>query len=255
MSTLLFGCLVACLSADPIPDADHQLVLRTFREEFLEITPGTGRFPSQSLMGSDSDKTAQPPRQIVMADPFLIAKYEVTQSLWESVMGDNPSRWKGPRNSVEMVSFTDAQVFCERVTSLLREAKFIGEKQSVRLPTEREWEYAARAGTTTRYSFGDDASALPDYAWFTENAAGNDPPVGAKRPNPWGLFDMHGYLWEWCLPSAEYTRPAVDGHAVLRGGSWKDAAERLTSCHRRVAATETKDDAIGFRCVLSGSAP
>jgi formylglycine-generating enzyme required for sulfatase activity len=200
-------------------------LLKTFRSEFVEIKPGTP----------------------AIRHPFQMAKYEVPQNLWESVMGSNPSKWKGKRNSVEMLSFTEAEEFCRKATELMRAAKLIDAEQVVRLPSEAEWEYAARAGTTTAYSFGDDVKDLDAHAWHTGNAAGNDPPVGAKKPNPWGLHDVHGYLWEWCSD-------AWEGDAkkrVLRGGSWKDKAEKLTSSYRRAAPVELKDDAVGLRCVLA----
>src|SRR5690606_2020182 len=144
-----------------------------------------------------------------------------------------------------------------RAAEQMRAAKLITAGQTVRLPSEAEWEYAARAGTATRYSFGDDASQLDKYAWSTPNAAGNDPPVGALKPNPWQLYDMHGYLWEWCADAwhDDYTGAPADGSAwtaggddtrrVLRGGSWKDPAEKLTSSYRRAASRDLKDDAVG----------
>jgi formylglycine-generating enzyme required for sulfatase activity len=212
--------LAVALAAGSVQDPRDKL-LETFRAEFVELTPGQGKFPEG------------------VEHAFQVAKYEVPQNLWEAVTGANPSRWKGPRNSVELLSYDDAVAFCAKVTALLREAKRIGADEVVRLPTEAEWEYAARAGTKTAYSFGDDPKELGAYGWFTGNAAGNDPPVGAKKPNPWGLYDVHGYLWEWC-----------EG-AVLRGGSWKDPAERLTSSFRLPAPKDFKDDAVGLRCVLA----
>ncbi|MBW3598500.1 MAG: formylglycine-generating enzyme family protein, partial [Planctomycetes bacterium] len=153
--------------------------------------------------------------------------------------------------------------FCRRATELMRAAKLIRENEAIRLPSEAEWEYVARAGTETLYSFGDDTKDLDDYAWHTGNAAGNDPPVGAKKPNLWGLYDIHGYLWEWCADAwhDDYDGPPADGSAwreggeperrVLRGGSWKDAAERHTSSFRLPAPTGLRDDAVGLRCVLA----
>ena len=177
-------------------------------------------------------------------------------------MGENPSRWKGPRNSVEMLSYDDAQEFCRRATAAMRDAKLITARQLIRLPSEAEWEYAARAGTRTLYSFGDDPAALGDYAWYTGNAAGNDPAVGAKRPNAWKLYDMHGYLWEWVhdtwhdnyegrRPTARPGKRPTPRREALRSGSWKDPADRLTSSARRRATADLKDDAVGLRCVLA----
>lgn len=245
-------------------------VLKTFRSEFVHLTPGRGKFPADFAMGCETASKLAKPEQ-----HFSIAKYEVTQALWAQVMGSNPSRWKGPRNSVEMVSYSDSQRFCQKVTKLLRQSELIEKDQVVRLPTELEWEYATRAGTTSAYSFGDQVSKLDEYAWSTHNAAGNDPPVGAKKPNPWGLYDVHGYLWEWCQPTKESDRvseaggkrtcsskeAASDrstekttpkhGTAVIRGGSWKDAARELRSCSRRVVKRISLDDAVGLRCVLA----
>lgn len=241
--------LLGSSAQDPAPD-----VLKVFREEFVAVAPGT------FTMGS---ATEGPAHAVTIARPFHIAKYEVPQNLWWRVMGANPSKWKGKRNSVEMLSFDDAVRFCEKVTGLLRAAKLIEETQEVRLPSEAEWEYSARAGTTTKYSFGDDVADLDAHAWHTGNAEGNDPPVGAKKPNPWKLYDVHGYLWEWCSDvwHDTYEGAPADGSAwtaggdpklrVLRGGSWKDKAASLTSSFRRGEAKELKDDAVGLRCVLS----
>lgn len=262
MHALLFLPLLLC--ADPSPE--QLKLLTTFRDEFVQITPGEGKFPASFEMGSakSGEKTQQPAHKVTLKHKFAIGKYEVPQNLWEAVMGENPSRWKGPRNSVEMLTHDDAVTFCEKVTELLRAAKLIDAKQRVRLPTEAEWEYCCRAGTTSVYSFGDDAKALGEYAWFTGNAAGNDPPVGAKKPNAWGLYDLHGYLWEWCADTwhDDYTHAPTDGSAwiekksgvmpdrVVRGGSWQDTADECTSTFRQRFKADTRDPGLGLRCVL-----
>jgi formylglycine-generating enzyme required for sulfatase activity len=199
---------------------DNQLILlQTFREEFVIITPGEGIYPATFRMGGD-EKNEQPQHDVTIERRFEVARYEVPQNLYAAVMGKNPSRWKGNRNSVEMVSFDDATQFCRRATERMREAKLIENNQVIRLPSEAEWEYFARAGTTSRYSFGDEASQLEQYAWYTGNAEGNDPPVGAKKANPWGLHDVHGYVWEWCSDVAhdDYEGAPTNGSAWLENG-------------------------------------
>jgi formylglycine-generating enzyme required for sulfatase activity len=218
------------------PDAE---LLKSFREGFVPL------------------KVDAEAKQAKLTAPLAVHRYEVTQEVYEAATGADPSRWKGPQNSVEMVSFEEAKAFCVQMTKALRSAKLIGEKEEVRLPTEAEWEFAARGGTKTAYHFGDDPKGLGDYAWFHGNAAGNDPPVGAKKPNDFGLYDVHGYLWEWCSPTLatpDEQKPGEnepDAGAVLRGGSWKEDAEKLTIAIRRPASVDLRDDAVGFRCVLA----
>lgn len=259
---LLLALVAGVFAAES--DAEKLALLELFRAEFVELTPGTDPYPKSFDMGRTGGEASEAPRhRVTLTKPFSIARYEVPQNLWQVVMGKNPSRWQGPRNSVELLSYDDAVEFCRRVTDDLRAAKYIGPKQIVRLPSEAEWEYAARAGTDTVYSFGDDPADLGDYAWSTHNAAGNDPPVGAKMPNAWTLYDMHGYLWEWCADTwhVNYDGAPADGSAwttggdaakrVLRSGSWKDPAPKLTSTTRRGAERTLRDDAVGLRCVLS----
>ncbi|MBX3441876.1 MAG: formylglycine-generating enzyme family protein [Planctomyces sp.] len=265
--------LVLCVPA-PVFSEEANPLLKTFVDEFVAITPGEGAFPASFRQGSGAEPSERPVRDVTFARPFQIARYEVPQNLYELVMEQNPSRWKGPRNSAERMTWGEAVEFCERATRLLREAKLIGDDEVIRLPTESEWEYCCRAGTTTAYSFGDSAqkegdadaraTILDAYAWHTGNAAGNDPAVGSLKPNAWGLYDMHGYLWEYCQDEwrADYEGAPTDGRAaadreaepkqrVIRGGSWKDPFAALRSSSRRPFDVAARDDAVGFRCVRS----
>jgi formylglycine-generating enzyme required for sulfatase activity len=266
---LLLGFAVSIQSAaaqgaknfpDPAPRKAE--ILKLFRSEFVKIAPGEGKYPAKFRMGSQSDASEQPMHEVTLNAPFQIAKYEVTQELYQVVMGANPSKWKGARNSAEMMDWNEAIEFCKKATEMLREAKLIEATEIIRLPTEAEWEYVCRAGTKTDYSFGDDVKDLSDHGWYKANAPGNDPPVGRKAPNPWGLYDIHGYCWEWCQDDwhADYKDAPADGSArtvagsmkkVIRGGSWADEADASRSAARRGAAIEAKSDAIGMRCVLS----
>jgi formylglycine-generating enzyme required for sulfatase activity len=185
--------------------------------------------------------------------------HEVTQAQYEQVMGVNPSEFKGANNPVETVTWDDAVEFCRRLSALPAE-KAAG--NVYRLPTEAEWEYACRAGTTTMYSFGDDESDLCDYGWSRENSDGKTHPVGSKLPNAWGLYDMHGNVWEWCqdwlgdYPRGSVTDPsgATSGSSrVYRGGSWDYTAEICRSAYRNGNVPSYRYFNFGFRVSLSPS--
>jgi formylglycine-generating enzyme required for sulfatase activity len=264
----LAAVLLFALAVTPSPsqgqtpemDAKIKILLR-FAREFVELTPGKGQYPASFTMGSDGEApdTEKPAVKVKLSAPFSMARYEVTQELYEAVMGKNPSKWRGPRNSVEMVSWDEANAFCRKATAVLREMKALGDKEEIRLPSEAEWEYACRAGTTSRYGFGDKVADLKDYAWFKGNSKGEDPPVGKKKPNAWGLYDMHGYVWEWCADVWNPTHEGADttgkprtgkrDKCVIRGGSWTDDADSARSAFRAGKAIDTRSDAIGFRCV------
>ena len=284
-SVAIFASLMSCFGV-AIQSEDQTVkttakptkseLLKSFSDEFIEIAPGEKSrdgsitFPKSFRMGSDQIDSEKPAHEVTLKQRFAMAKYEVPQNLWEAVTGANPSKWKGPRNSVEMFSWQEARDFCHKLTELLRAEKLLGDDEVIRLPTEAEWEYCCRAGTTTVYSFGDKAtkegdagnkaSVLDEFGWHTGNAAGNDPPVGAKKPNAWGLYDFHGYLWEFVEDSwhDSYEGAPADGRAwsettpkkvVVRSGSWKDNHAKLTSSARRAVSVDDLDDAIGLRCV------
>jgi len=173
----------------------------------------------------------RPIHTVRITRPFYIGKYEVTQAEWRSVMRNNPSEFSGDRSPVERVSRDVCQEF-------LRKAG-----DGLGLATEAEWEYACRAGTTTPYSFGDSASRLSSHAWFNDNSGGKAQPVGLKKPNAWGVYDMHGNVWEWCSDSYDssyYSRspasdpqgPSSGSYPALRGGSWGDGARDCRSAAR-----------------------
>jgi formylglycine-generating enzyme required for sulfatase activity len=212
------------------------------------------------MMGSED---TQEVHQVTLTKPFLLGVYEVTQRQYERVMGVNPSEFKGlfGKKPVEWVSWEDAVEFCRKLSTLPSER---AAGRVYRLPTEAEWEYACRAGTTTTFSFGDDRSQVGDYAWFGENSEETTHPVGEKKPNAWGLYDMHGNVFEWCsdwhgdYPSDAVTDPtgAPTGEfRVIRGGCWKLGAGTCRSASRVRRFPSKRDYHYGFRvaCVPSGT--
>ena len=195
----------------------------------------------QFLMGSpDSDPDArdnEKPQHQVKVNSFAIGKYPVTQAQYQAVMGTNPSRFQNnPQNPVEDVSWNDAQAFCQKLSQITG--------KTYRLPTEAEWEYACRAGTTTRFYFGDDANQLGDYAWYKGNSQQTTHPVGQKKPNAWGLYDMSGNVWEWCeddwhdnyigapKDGSAWLKNGNDNRSPLRGGSWYNVPANCRSAYR-----------------------
>jgi len=183
------------------------------------------------MMGSpDSEKIAlpseRPQHRVHITKPFYLGKYLVTQEQWEAVMGYNPSRFKGPKNPVEMVSWEDCQQFLEKI-----DAKIGVQGEKFLLPSEAQWEYASRAGSTTRFYFGNKESALGEYAWYDGNSDEKTHPVGEKKPNGWGLYDIYGNVWEWCQdwydsgyyansPTDDPSGPTAGKFRVNRGGSY-----------------------------------
>jgi parallel beta-helix repeat protein len=209
-------------------------------------------------MGSPPDEEGRwdcegPVHHVTIGNAFYMGRYEVTQRQWRAIMGDNPSWFTGNDNlPVEQVSWDDVQEFIRKLNGKEGTDKY-------RLPSEAEWEYACRAGTTTRYSFGDDDASLGDYAWYFNNSGWQTHPVGQKKANPWGLYDMHGNVWEWvedCV-HCSYNGAPTDGSAwvvtcddgayrVVRGGSWGYVAGRCRSAFRDGGGQGYRYTNLGF---------
>jgi formylglycine-generating enzyme required for sulfatase activity len=211
-------------------------------------------------MGSpNSDKDAgddeRPQHRVRITKPFYLGKYVVTQDQWEAVMHNNPSGFKAPKNPVDSVSWDDCQRFCETLN------KKIGTAQGkFQLPTEAQWEYACRAGSTTIYCC-DDAS-LDKYAWHLANSHDRPNPVGQKKPNAWGLFDMHGNAGEWCQdfysdkyyatsPTDDPAGPATGLNRVNRGGGWDRPSRYCRSAFRSYYGPGCRYNFLGFRVSLN----
>jgi formylglycine-generating enzyme required for sulfatase activity len=186
---------------------------------------------------------------VTIHKPFYLGVYPVTQKEWKAVMRDNPSKFKGDDLPVERVSWNDVQEFIKKFNEKENFDKY-------RPPSETEWEYAARAGTTTEYYFGDDKSNLGEYAWFNNNSESRTHPVGEKQPNPWGLYDMHGNVWEWVQDSwhSNYDGAPSDGSAwedgakrVRRGGGWHDPAGNCRSALRINRDQGVRNNSLGSR--------
>ena len=214
-------------------------------------------------MGSpDSDSDAygdeKPQHTVRITKPFYLSVTEVTQEQYERVMGTNPSRFKGTQLPVERVSWEDAVEFCRKLSALPAERSA---GRVYRLPTEAEWEYACRAGSTMRYYFGDDASMLGEHAWYGSNSGSKTHPVGQKKPNAWGLYDMHGNVFEWCsdwwqrdyttTTVSDPTGPATGSLRVYRGGGWIGTARFCRSAYRTGYMPDYRDRDLGFRLAFS----
>lgn len=232
-----------------------------------------GRFMMGSPEGEASRKDDETQHEVTISKAFWLGQTEVTQAQWEAVMGSNPSFFNGnPNHAVEHVSWNDAQEFCLRLSQKTG--------MNFRLPTEAEWEYACRAGTTTAYSFGNDASRLGEHAWFGDNSGPTrldaaeiflrdradyttrllengcqTHAAATRKPNAWGLHDMHGNVWEWCSdwygahPSGAAVDPEGPGSGpsrVLRGGSWGSSSQFCRAASR-VAYDPDCRSFIGFR--------
>lgn len=219
--------------------------------KFVYIEPGS------FIMGSPENEPEryeqEKQHRVTLTRGFFMQTTEMTGEQWTSVMGSNPSHFKncGDGCPVENASWNDVQEFMEKLNELEG-------TDSYRLPTEAEWEYAARAGTETAYSFGDDAAVLGEYAWYKENSGGTTHPVAQKKPNAWRLYDMYGNMWEWCQDrygkylSDDVTDPVGPDkgpYRIIRGGSFVGLARLCRSANRGNWRPGYRVSSIGFRLV------
>jgi formylglycine-generating enzyme required for sulfatase activity len=261
---------LAPVEPSPAPFEPSREITNTLGMKLVLIRAG------EFLMGSpDSDKDAdadeKPQHTVGITRPFYLGIHEVTQGQYRAVTGEAPSHFKGSEDlPVETVSWLDAINYCNalsRKEGLPPFYRVQGETVEVpdwngpgyRLPTETEWEYACRAGGTTRYSFGDDPARLGAFAWYDGNSGGQTHPVGQKRRNAWGLYDMHGNVWEWCWdeyeadyyskkpPAADPLGPSQAATRVYRGGGWGINPQFCRSALRFGFAPGSRYGNLGFR--------
>jgi len=204
------------------------------------------------MMGSDSREArddAKPVHHVEITRRFYMGVYQVTQELYETVMDENPSEFRGPDRPVESLIWNEAVEFCRRLSAK--------EGAAYRLPTEAEWEYAARAGSGTEFFWGDEMDG--DYAWYDGNSSDETHPVGQKLPNAWGLHDTSGNVCEWCAdwfaedyyrssPQMDPVGPSSGEYRVLRGGCWLDSPRLLRVSHRG-GYRPGWYKGVGLRCV------
>jgi formylglycine-generating enzyme required for sulfatase activity len=221
--------------------------------EFMMGSPETEKvwdFAKQKNVRPDGETQ----HKVRLTKPFYMGATEVTQAQWKAVMGNNPSQFKNDDLPVERVTWNDCQEFLKKLSAK--------EGKAYRLPTEAEWEYACRAGSAARFNSGDDEKSLDAAGWYNGNSGTKTHPVGQKMANAWGLYDMHGNVWEWChdwygeYPDGDQidpAGPAQGARRMLRGGSWDLNPKFCRSAFRFKRSSVIRLYTIGFRVVESGS--
>jgi formylglycine-generating enzyme required for sulfatase activity len=281
------GLLLLCLFllSSPLPggalaaQAAEKIYSNSLGMEFILIPAGS--FTMGTEQSSPYGYGDERPQHRVTIQSFYLGSYEVTQAQWTAVMRNNPSEFARQNNPVERISWHDAQMFIKRLNQKEGRRRY-------RLPTEAEWEYAARAGTNSAYSFGDDPDSLGRYGWYSGNSDDTTHPAGQKEPNPWGLYDMYGNVEEWVQdrgdktyypaspgsdsepksgwlqrpgdnagtyyarsPLSDPQGPSSGPNRVLRGGSWNLGPQWCRSASRNKSGPAFCYSTAGFRLALS----
>jgi len=253
LGPLLIVALMGCDQSDP---SDVQTTDRTSEEAFVNVVNMRfARIPAGTYqMGSETGQDDEAPvHEVRISEPFYMSTLEVTQQQWNQLMDQNPSRFQEPFHPVERVTWFDAQAFIDS----------LNQKEGVdlyRLPTEAEWEYAARAGTQTPFSFGASDDALKAHAWYNANSEEHTWPAGRKKANSFGLHDIHGNVWEWVQdtynPLFYRFSPTVDpkndqdnNARIIRGGGWLSIKKDMRAANRAWTRGDTGSLMIGFRVV------
>ena len=233
------------------PTINRQAELNKLINNMVYVSGGTFTMGATSEQGSEVYLEEKPTHSVTLSS-FYLCKYEVTQALWRAVMGKNPSHFKGNSLPVEQVSWYDCQTFISQLNSLTGR-KFL-------LPTEAEWEYAARGGNRSRGYKYSGSNNLSDVAWYPDNSGDKAHPVGSKSPNELGLYDMSGNVWEWCSDwdgayssssQTNPTGPSSGWYRVYRGGSWYHVADFCRLSYRRSEVPNRRYVSFGFRLALS----
>jgi len=224
-----------------------------WRQSAQGLKKAQAEFKVAKFRFDTADQSEEPGHPVTLTEPFYMGKYTVTQEQYQAVIGTNPSQFKNKDNPVEQVSWNDAQVFCKNMGDLTH--------QAVRLPTEAEWEFSCRAGMTTEYHSGDTEADLERVAWYIANSNRTTHPVGRKEPNAFGLYDMHGNVWQWCADffGKDYYGKSVavnpqgatqGSYRVLRGGHWNDFPVFCRSSYRFTYPPDYRIGGLGFRVVV-----
>jgi len=221
------------------------------------VEPGTFMLGSPASEIEVGRTKADTQHQVTLTQGFYLGKHEVTQAQWERVMGNNPSKFKGGNRPVEMVSWKEAVEFCKKLTEMEKEAKRVPEGMAYQLPTEAQWEYACRAGTTTAYSWGD--TITKTNANYSDSGLKQTCDVGQYPANQWGFHDMHGNVYEWCADkyhdypggaARDPVGPSGGLRRVKRGGSWNRTADIARCAFRTGSFPAYSFDILGFRLSL-----